>query len=87
MAATQAQRQELYAKQMALKAEIAKSDPDLETATGLQKEISQVEGDLDQKHMMHIIAVRKIDPEAGRGFFMEGRGMGPHGNGYGRCRQ
>jgi Spy/CpxP family protein refolding chaperone len=87
MAATQAQRQDLYAKQMALKAEIAKSDPDPQAAAALQKEISQLASDLDQKRLTHIMAMRKIDPEAGRGFFMDGRQMGQHGRGQGGCRQ
>jgi Spy/CpxP family protein refolding chaperone len=87
MAATQTQRRDLYAKQMALMAEIAKSDPDPEAAAALQKEISQLAGDLDQKRLTHIMAMRKIDPEAGLGVLMEGRGMGQHGRGYGGCRQ
>ncbi len=87
MAATQAERQDLYAKQMALKAEVAKSDPDPEAAAALQKEISQLAGDLDQKRLAHILSMRKIDPDAGRGFFMEGRGGGPHGKRHAGCRQ
>jgi Spy/CpxP family protein refolding chaperone len=81
--ATQAARQELYAKRLALRAEMAQSEPDLEKASALQKAVSELRGDLDQKRLGHIMAMRKINPDAGRGFMMEGRGMGHHGMGRG----
>ncbi|MGD9310956.1 MAG: periplasmic heavy metal sensor [Desulfosarcina sp.] len=83
--ATRRDRQDLYAKQMALRAEIAKSEPDPAKAAALQKAVSDLEADLDQKRLQHILAMRKINPDAGRGFFMHGsRGMGrqkAHGSG------
>ena len=87
MAATQVERQDLYAKQMALKAEVAKSDPDPQAAAALQQEISQLAGELDQKRLAHILAMRKIDPDAGQCFFMDGRKGGPHGKRHAGCRQ
>lgn len=81
--ATKALRQDLYAKQMELRAELAKKDPDVTRASALQKEVSNLNASLSQKHLEHIIAVRKINPDAGRGFFGSGRGMGYHGMGYG----
>lgn len=81
--ATKNERQDLYAKKLALKAEIAKSEPDLAKASALQKEVSELRGNLDQKRLSHIMAMRKINPDAGRGFMMEGRGMGRHGKGQG----
>ena len=95
--ATRQDRQDLYAKRLALKAEIAKSAPDMQTASAIQKEVSALQADLDQKRLEHIMAMRKINPDAGRGFFMEGRGQGGHGMrggrghgmgyGSGSCRQ
>jgi Spy/CpxP family protein refolding chaperone len=76
--ATKQARQDLYAKRLALKAEIAKREPDMNAARGLQKEISGIQADLDQKRLEHVMAMRKIDPDAGRGFMGQGCGRG-HG--------
>ncbi|MBC2710524.1 MAG: periplasmic heavy metal sensor [Desulfosarcina sp.] len=89
--ATKQERQDLYAKKLELRAEMAKSGPDMKKASALQKEVSELRSNLDQKRLDHIMAMRKINPDAGRGFFMEGRGMGHgkgQGNGYGpgNCR-
>jgi zinc resistance-associated protein len=78
--ATKNQRQDLYAKRLELRAEMAKSQPDLERASALQKSVSELQGSLDQKRLNHIMAMRKINPDAGRGFMMGGRGMGYHGD-------
>lgn len=78
---TRKARQDLRAKRLALRAEIAKSELDIDAAKGLQKEISRMQADLDQKRLDHLVTVRKIDPDAGRGFFGEGRGKGHHGPG------
>ena len=77
--ATKSERQDLYAKRLELRAEMAKSQPDMSKASALQKEVSDLQGSLDQKHLGHIMAMRKINPDAGRGWMMEGRGMGHHG--------
>ena len=86
--ATKQARQDLYAKRLALKAEMAKSAPEMKTAQTLQKEISTIEADLDQKRLTHIMAMRKINPDAGRGFFGDGPGKGHRGPGhhYGKGR-
>jgi Spy/CpxP family protein refolding chaperone len=81
--ATKNDRQDLYAKQLELRAEMAKSQPDLKKASALQKEVSDLQGSLDQKHLGHIMAMRKINPDAGRGYMMQRRGMGHHGMGQG----
>ena len=73
---TRKDRQDLRAKRLALRSEIAKSELDINAAKGLQKEISRLQADLDQKRLDHLVTVRRIDPEAGRGFFGEGRGWG-----------
>ena len=79
--ATKQARQDLHAKRLALRAEMAKSDTDMDAAKALQKEISGIEADLDLKRLDHIQAMRKIDPDAGRGFFGEGCGRGHRGQG------
>ncbi len=81
--ATKNDRQDLYAKRLELRAEMAKSQPDLKKASALQKEVSNLQGSLDQERLGHIMAMRKINPDAGRGYMMEGRGMGHHGMGQG----
>jgi Spy/CpxP family protein refolding chaperone len=81
--ATKIERQDLYAKRLELRAEMAKSQPDLKKASALQEEVSSLQGRLDQKRLSHIMAMRKINPDAGRGFMMDGRGMGHHGMGQG----
>ena len=81
--ATKNERQDLYAKRLELRAEMANRQPDLERASALQKEVSELQGSLDQKRLNHIMAMRKINPDAGRGFMMQGRGMGHHGMGQG----
>jgi hypothetical protein len=62
---------------------MAKSQPDVQKASALQKDVSEMQAGLDQKRLGHIMAMRKINPDAGRGFMMEGRGMGRHGKGRG----
>ena len=57
------------------------------TAISLQKEISELEAQLDQKRIDHMIKVRKIDPDTGRGFAAMGPMMG-YGDQYpGSCWQ
>jgi Spy/CpxP family protein refolding chaperone len=79
---TKAERQDLYAKRLELRAEIAKREPDKVRAADLQKQVSALRSSLDQKRLDHIMAMREIHPDAGRGFFGEGRGMGRRGMGY-----
>ena len=76
-------RQEIYQKDLDLRSELAKEAPDTAMASRLRKELSQLEADLEQKRFDHMMAMRKINPDAGRGFMMNGRGMGHHGWGQG----
>jgi len=87
MRATEAIRQDLYSKQRALQSELSKSDPDTATAIALQKEISKLEAQLDQKRIDYMIKVRKIDPDTGRGFAAMGPMMGYGGQDPGICWQ
>jgi hypothetical protein len=38
----------------------------------LQKDISELESELDQKRVDHMIKIRKLNPNDGRGFMMGG---------------
>jgi zinc resistance-associated protein len=85
--ATETIRQNLYSKQLALQSELAKNDPDTAKAAALQNEISKLQAQLDQMRIDHMIKVRKIDPDAGRGYAAMGPMMG-YGSQYpGDCWQ
>ncbi|MBU0698115.1 MAG: periplasmic heavy metal sensor [Proteobacteria bacterium] len=79
--ATEKLRGDLYQKELALRSELAKENPDSDTAAKLQKEISDLRADLDQKRIDHLIKLRKVAPNAGRGW---GGGYGPGGGYCGR---
>lgn len=82
---TESLRQDLYAKNLELRSELAKDNPDAQKAATIQKEVSKLESELDQKQLDHVMKMRKIAPEAGRGFMMGGRGpMRGYGPGPGR---
>ena len=81
-------RENLYQKELELRSELAKEDPDAQKATGLQAEISDLTAQLDQNRIDHRIKMQKENPEffAGRGYGKGGRGMGRgfHGQGMGQ---
>jgi zinc resistance-associated protein len=82
--ATESLRQDLYAKNLELRSELAKDNPDVQKAAALQKEISKLESGLDQKQLDFMVNARKVAPDAGRGYMMGGRGgMMGYGRGYG----
>jgi hypothetical protein len=55
---------------------VSKKNPDADKAGALQKEISELESELDQKRVDHMIKMRKLSPNDGRGFMMGGYHMG-----------
>ncbi len=77
---TQALRRGIYQKGLALRSELAKTNPDTKSAHDLQKEISDLKAQLGQKRVDHHLRVQKISPDGfpGRGF-----GRGTNGRGYG----
>jgi Spy/CpxP family protein refolding chaperone len=81
---TQDLRANLYEKERELQNELTKSEPDAAKASGLQKEISELQSKLDQKRIDHMIEMRKLNSNAGRGFSGGGPmlGYGPRGGGY-----
>ena len=91
--ATEELRSDLYSKNLELRSELAKTDPDIAKAKQLQKEISGLQAQLDEERIDHMIKMRKINPEMGQGYGrgygkgmrgQGGRGMG-YGGGYGPC--
>ncbi|MDH4205800.1 MAG: periplasmic heavy metal sensor [Desulfobacteraceae bacterium] len=73
-------RQNIYQKRLALESEFAKKNPDAQIAANLQKEISDLRAQMDQKRVAHMIEMKKINPGLGAGFM----GPGMMGNGCGR---
>ena len=80
--ATSDLREQLYQKELELRSEIAKPEPDTKKAAGLQAEISNLEGQLDQKRLEQRIKMKKDFPRSG---YM-GQGYGPRGMGRGMGR-
>ncbi|NNK85644.1 MAG: periplasmic heavy metal sensor [Desulfobacterales bacterium] len=78
---TQELRTNLYELEGELQNELAKDDPDVLVASGLQKEISELQSQLDQKRIDHMVEMKKLNPKAGRGFMRGGSMMG-----YGSAR-
>ena len=84
--ATSDLREKLYQKELELRSELAKPEPDAKKAAGLQKEISNLESQFDQKRLDHRIRMRQDFPRIGyrgHGGMGMGRGMYGGGGGYG----
>jgi hypothetical protein len=64
--ATEDLRQSIYEKELYLKAELAKEDPDTDIALSFQKDISEAKGKFEQKMIEHLIQMKKINSEADR---------------------
>lgn len=79
---TESIRQKIYEKELALRSELEKENPDAKKAAGLQKELSEFESDFNQKKIDHQLALRKANPNFKGGFM--GRG-GMIGNGPEYC--
>jgi len=73
--ATEDLRRNVYSKQLELRSELAKSNPDTQKAMELQNKISDLEAKLDKKRIEHMIKMRTLNPDVGRGF-MGGNHMG-----------
>jgi len=74
-------RDRLYEKTLALRSELAKADPDTAKASEIQKEISRLQAELDEKWVAHMVEIRRKYPEAGWGTWGRGpvTGYGPRG--------
>ena len=64
--ATEDLRQTIYEKELYLKVELAKKDPDTAIALSFQKNISEARGKFEQKMIEHLIRMKKINLEAER---------------------
>lgn len=85
---TQDLRNDIIAKELELRAELAKKNPDANVAASLQKELSELEAQFDQKRIEHRIKMREINPNAGQGFaYGPGARRGWGGGGPGYCRR
>jgi Spy/CpxP family protein refolding chaperone len=80
-------RANLYEKERELQNELAKDEPDAANASGLQKEISELQAQLDQKRIDHMIEMRKLNQNAGREVMRRGKMMGYGHRGGGYCWQ
>lgn len=82
--ATENIRQNLYEKELALRSELAKEDPDTSKASTLQSDISKLQSNLDQERLNYEIKARKSAPNYNRGSGGYGpmMGYGPRGGGY-----
>jgi len=79
--ATEDLRQDIYAKELELESELAKKNIDTGKASKIQKEISELEAQFDQKRLDNMIKMKKLNPNMARGFGMRG---GYHGGPCGR---
>lgn len=83
-------RAQIYQKNLELRSEIAKLQPDSKKAKELQEELSNMEAQLDQKHIDHILRIKVINPHFVGGHDMRhsggighrgiGSSMGHHGS-------
>ena len=74
-------REQIQEKRFALGNEMRKENPDSGKVINLQKEISKLEGQIDQKAVQHQLEVRKLLPENARSGYGRGYGRG-YGGGY-----
>jgi len=85
---TKSLRNDIYAKDLELRAEIAKENPDIKKAASLQKELSDLNTGFDQKMLQHRIKMKKINPAAARGCMRGGGSEFSRGHpGKRRCRK
>ena len=83
--ATEDIRQKLYEKELELRSELAKKNPDTGKASKLQSEISKLQGQLDQKSLDYEMKARKATPSYRRGYREYGPMMGYGSRGGGNC--
>jgi hypothetical protein len=88
---TRGLRQQMVQKNLELQAELAKQAPDAEKAGGIQKEISSLRAQMDEKHLEHRLRLKAIDPDLGLGYggrwggMRSGFGRGARGHDQGHC--
>ena len=83
--ATESTHRELYDKEVELERELDQDAPDAKRAAALQKEISALRAEMDQRWVEHRIKMQSIAPERDKGYdryASRGGGRG-YGGGYG----
>ena len=80
---TEGLRQDLYNKDLELRNELGKQNPDDRKVADLQKEISQLETQFYRKRDEHMVKMQKINSNMGRGYMRGGGMMGPPGGSRG----
>ena len=75
-------RDDIFKKGLELRSELVKQDPDTQKAATLQKELSELMAQLDQKRIEHMVNMRKLNPDIGKEFmgrdgYSRGMGRGP----------
>jgi len=83
--ATENIRQKLYEKELDLRSELEKEDPDTSKASMLQSEISKLQSELDQKSLDYEMKARKATPNYRRGYRGYNPMMGYGSRGGGNC--
>jgi zinc resistance-associated protein len=73
---TQDIRNQIYDKNVQIQEEFAKQNPDRSKIMDLQKSVSKLESELDQRQIDFQLEARKIAPELGEGFARGGYGPG-----------
>lgn len=71
-------RRRIYEKQLALQSEMIQANPDSKKAAEVQKELSELQSQFDQKRLQRRLDMQKQFPDAGRGYM----GRGGMGGGY-----
>ncbi len=75
-------RNGIHEKRLAIKAEMAKAEPDRAALMDLQKSLSDLRSQMDERRIDHMLAMRKIAPDFKGGYGAMGKGR--HGRGMGR---
>ena len=73
-------REQLYDKHADFKDELSQETPDKEKLLALQKEITELRGQIDSQRIDYMLQLKEINPEFGTGF----TARGPKGFGRGR---
>lgn len=81
---TQELRAALFEKERELQNELSKEDPDTAIASELQRDLSELQAQFDQKRLDHMLEMRKLNPNAGKGMRYGGPKMG-YGGKRGGC--
>jgi Spy/CpxP family protein refolding chaperone len=79
---TEKTREAIYQNRVELRTELSKTDPDTGKLKTIQKKLSKLEAELNQKTLDYEVKVNKIAPNARGGFASRGVGNGRSGGGY-----